>query len=367
MRRGPSDPLMEDPPRDDAARARQIDVARHAGVSLATVDRVLHRRPGVRARTLARVEAAIRDLEYRPDPAASRLASGRIERICFVLPAGANPFISMLTDHVRGASTWLADQRAQVTVDTVDVFAPPRLAQALAAAGLQHDAVVVMGNDHPLVREAIDQLVLQDRIVVTLVSDVPSSRRHHFVGIDNAAAGRTAATLLGRFIAPAARGAERPAASVPIALVVGSLSLRDHAERCFGFSQVIAAEYPGLRLLAPIEAFDDAGRAEQLLARTLAETPDLVGVYSAGAGNRGIAAALRAAGRTRDLVYIAHELTPFARGSLLDGTMDAVINQDAGHEIRSACRTALALLRDEPVLADQERIRIDIFLKDNLP
>ena len=48
------------------------DVAREAGVSLATVDRVVNRRPGVRERTVARVEAAILKLSYRPDPAAAR-------------------------------------------------------------------------------------------------------------------------------------------------------------------------------------------------------------------------------------------------------------------------------------------------------
>ena len=49
------------------------------------------------------------------------------------------------------------------------------------------------------------------------------------------------------------------------------------------------------------------------------------------------------------------------------GVADAVINQDAGHEVRSACRLALAALSGERVLPDQERIRIDIFLRDNLP
>jgi LacI family transcriptional regulator len=47
--------------------------------------------------------------------------------------------------------------------------------------------------------------------------------------------------------------------------------------------------------------------------------------------------------------------------------MAAVINQDAGHEIRSALRLALSRLTREPVHPDQERIRIDIYLKDNLP
>ena len=67
------------------------------------------------------------------------------------------------------------------------------------------------------------------------------------------------------------------------------------------------------------------------------------------------------------MACVGHELTSHARRALLDGVADDVINQDAGHEVRSPCRLALARLSGERVLPDQERIRIDIFLKDNLP
>ena len=53
------------------------DVAREAGVSLATVDRVVNGRIGVHARTIERVNAAIKQLGFLPDPHASRLARGR--------------------------------------------------------------------------------------------------------------------------------------------------------------------------------------------------------------------------------------------------------------------------------------------------
>ena len=47
--------------------------------------------------------------------------------------------------------------------------------------------------------------------------------------------------------------------------------------------------------------------------------------------------------------------------------MDAIIAQDPGHEARSAIRVLLALARNEPILAEQEKIRIDIVMRDNLP
>ena len=47
--------------------------------------------------------------------------------------------------------------------------------------------------------------------------------------------------------------------------------------------------------------------------------------------------------------------------------IDAIINQDPGHEARSAARVLLAHCWGDPILPDQERISIDIFLRDNLP
>ncbi|MDQ0070511.1 LacI family transcriptional regulator [Variovorax boronicumulans] len=339
-------------------RATLSDVAREADVSLATVDRVLNKRTGVHARSIAQVQQAVERLNYRPDPAAARLARPHPHRVSFLLPSGNNTFIEMLREQITGSSGWMEDHRVSAQTHQVDVFEPQRLARRILALRSQCDTAVVMALDHPLVQAAIDKLVAQGIAVITLVSDVPKSQRQHFVGIDNVAAGRTAGTLVGRF-SGVAKG--------EVGVIVGSLSLRDHAERSLGFSQVMAAEYPGLRVLPPIEGKDDPKLARQLSARLLAAHPKLVALYSVGAGNPGISATLKASGRAGKIVFVGHELTPAARADLLDGTMAAVINQDAGHEIRSALRLAISRLTREPVHADQERIRIDIYLKDNLP
>jgi LacI family transcriptional regulator len=339
-------------------RATLEHVAQDAQVSLATADRVLNKRPGVRAATVARVNEAVRRLGYRPDPSATKLARARLYRVAFVLPAGSNHFVGLLSEQIHANAEWMRDQRIEFEVLAVNVFNPGELAKALLAQEARRDAVVVMALDHPLVRSAIDRLSQTGTMVITLVSDAPSSTRQRYVGIDNAAAGRTAATLVGRFVG------RTPA---KVAIILGSLSLRDHAERYFGFNQVLAQEHPHLNVLPPLEGQDDADRNEALTAQLLVAHPDLAAIYSVGAGNGGIASALRTAGRAQDTVFVGHELTPSSRADLLNGTMDAVINQDAGHEVRSALRVALAQWSQEPVIADQERIRIDIYLKDNLP
>lgn len=361
------------PPRTPAEPVRLDHVAREAGVSLATVDRVLNGRAGVSERTVQRVQAAVHRLAYQPDPAAARLARLARQkpwRLAFVLPEGTNSFVAMLRAEIEALGPWLVTQRAHAAVTQADTFAPQAMADALAALRGECDAAVVMAQDHPLVRAAIDDLADAGASVVTLVSDVPARGRAHFVGIDNVAAGRTAGSLLGRFVGGAGAyvNGGKPGR---VGIVMGSHSLRDHADRLFGFQQVMRAEHGTLELLPPIEGHDRSDLTEPLVRELLRQSPGLVGLYSIGAGNRGIHAALNdqagAGNADGRVVWVCHELTSHARRALLEGTASAVIHQSPAHEVRSACRVALARLARERLIADQERIRIEIYLKDNLP
>lgn len=76
-----------------------VDVARRAGVSKSTVSRVLTNAGSVRPATRARVEAVLRDMEYRPNALARGLIRGRTHTIGLVVFDLPNPFFGLL---VRG-------------------------------------------------------------------------------------------------------------------------------------------------------------------------------------------------------------------------------------------------------------------------
>jgi LacI family transcriptional regulator len=334
------------------------DVARLADVSVATVDRVLNRRPGVRSVTVNKVEQAIRELNYQPDRIAARLARSREYRFCFILPERSGDFFERIAEEVRAVADRMAGERVSITAKRVDVFDGELLAATLDSVGDSYDGIAVVALDHPAVREAINALSARGVTVVTLVSDVPGSKREHYAGIDNSSAGRTAATLMGRFL----RGLNGK-----VGLIAGSLALRDHIERQFGFEQVMAHEFSNLSVLPVRESRDDWKKLEEMTGQLLAEHPDLIGLYNVGGGTRGIVAGLEASGRAKDIVFIAHELTDPTRRGLIRGTIDAIINQDPGHEVRSAVRVLMAKADNVPLIESQERIRIDIFVRDNLP
>jgi LacI family transcriptional regulator len=334
------------------------DVAREAGVSLATVDRVVNGRIGVHARTIERVNAAIKQLGFLPDPHASRLARGRDYDFRIILPKGENEFMRALGEEFSATRERQLQERVRLSIQHVDTFDGEALAAALERLPGGIDGVAVVALDHPAVTEAINALADAGVVVLTLVSDVPNSRRAHYVGIDNFAAGRTAASLIGRFVGPR-KG--------KVGMIAGSLALRDHVERQFGFEQILSREYSNLDVLPVREARDENARVEAVSRSLLQDHPDLVAIYNAGGGQAGVIAALEATNRVGDVIFVAHELTASTRRHLVRGTVDAIINQDAGHMARSAARILTALREGRPIVPGQEHIRIDIFIRDNMP
>lgn len=335
------------------------DVALAAGVSVATVDRVLNKRPGVRAQTIARVEEVMRKLDYRPDVNAARLSKARDTRLVFVIPQGHNTFMDLLVEAVHATAEHLRGERCFIEVRLVEAFDGAAVASTLNALSAEDwDGVAAVVPDAPRVRQAIDDCVARGLKFVTLVSDLPSSSSQHFVGIDNIAAGRTAGRLLGRF---AGAGAGQ------VALIAGSMTLRDHMERQLGCEQVLRSEFPQLQALPVVEGRDDSTVTLARVRELLQAHPGLRGIYNIGAGNRGLIQGLKELRQPGELVVVAHELTPHSRQALLDGTYDAILCQDPTHEARSAVRILRALCEGGDIVPSQERIRIEIFLRDNLP
>lgn len=335
------------------------DIARVAEVSLATVDRVLNARPGVRDKTVQKVHKAIADLGYVRDTAAANLARGRIYNFVFILPSNSNEFLSSLEAQIDALSRGLRHERTRLSFIHVAAFDPVALATAIDSLDAQAiDGVAILGPETPSVRDSISHLKENGVTVVSLVADIPSSDRDHYVGIDNIAAGRTAAQLLGRFLGPQ---------EGKILILTGSMLARDHLERRLGFDEVMARDFPHLEVLASLEGRDDPDLIERLIPGALSDNDNVIGIYSSAAGNEGLLRFFRSGAAHPKPVVVAHELTRLSRDALANGLFDAVISQDAGHLVRSAVRVMRAKRDNMPINSAQERIRIDVYLKENMP
>ena len=335
-----------------------VDIARAAQVSTATVDRVLNHRAGVREATVQRVLKAAVELDYLPSTTLHAALTPPPLRLVFVLPSGTNRFIRMLGDMVGYSHEHWAPFNVQCRTVFVESFNPRELADALLRHGPRCDGIAMMALEHPAVREAVATLAARGLPVVTLISDLSSSERVAFVGLDNRAAGRTAGYLVGRFIG---------ARTAKVALIAGSLSYKAHEEREAGFLHVIDELFPGLEVVGLREGQDDAGKNYRQTRALLEQHPELAGIYNIGGASDGVARALEEAGREQKVVFIGHGLTPDTRALLIGGSMDAVISQSPHMTLMNCVRIFTNLRDKRDVLSGVEATRSQVIFRENLP
>jgi LacI family transcriptional regulator, galactose operon repressor len=306
------------------------EIAIQAGLSEATVDRVLHGRSGVRTSTVAEVHQAIEDLHRQRTQvrlagrtfvvdlvvdAPTRFASGVRAALEAELP-GIRPAVIRSRFHLTEAAP------VGEIVDTLD---------RIATRGSQ--GVVLKAPDDPRVIAAVDRLVGAGIPVVTFVTDLPTSPRVAYVGIDNRAAGATAAYLVDQWLGDAPGS---------VLVTRGDGSFRGEDEREMGFRGTQRALRPGRSQIDLVNADGQDDDLHRLVRAALAAHPDIVAVYSmyAFGGNRATVEAFAAEGRTYR-VFVAHDLHEHNLALLHDGHLSAVLHHDLRQDMRHACQVIM--------------------------
>lgn len=133
-------------------RATIRDVARLAGVSVATVSRVLNKSGYVKEETRFRIEAAIRQCNYRPNEAARSLIGSNSGLVSVIMPSRLNPFFSEIMDVVERT----AEQHGY----------------RLQFTNSMEDA----GREHEAIQNAIDQKANGILLLPALTTDRESTR-----------------------------------------------------------------------------------------------------------------------------------------------------------------------------------------------
>ena len=83
--------------------ASMKEVAKRAGVGIATVSRVINNSGYVKKETREKIERVIREIEYVPNEIARSMTRQQTQIIAFVLPHSNHVFFSQLLYHVENA------------------------------------------------------------------------------------------------------------------------------------------------------------------------------------------------------------------------------------------------------------------------
>lgn len=306
------------------------DIAEQAGLSGATVDRVLHGRPGVSPRAVRAVEQALLDLDRQQ----TQLRLGARTLMLDVVMQAPERFSSAVREALEAELPGARPAAVRARFHLRESGDPAGLAGALddlGRRGRTSHGVLLKAADHPEIAAAVSRLHRRGVPVVTLVTDIHDCPRIAYVGLDNAAAGTTAAYLVAQWL--------RGGAGTVLVTLSRSVFFGER-ERAEAFRRALGGLVPGLEVVVLTDA-DGLDEAMGTLVRgALAERPGVRAVYSVGGGNRAIARELARAG-TDCTVFLGHDLDQHNLELLRVGALQAVLHHDLRADMRAALRQVL--------------------------
>ena len=306
---------------------RVVDIATQAGLSRATVDRVLHGRDGVRPETVAQVDRAVAELDRQRSQVHLSGTSLILDLVMQAPDRFTSASRAALESELRSVRPALLRTRCHLR-EQIDPHAAVELLDAVARRG--SDGVILKAPDDPAVRDAIARLADAGIPTITYVTDLPASRRTAYVGVDNRSAGATAAYLVSGWAGPTGR----------VLVTESSSTSHGEREREVGFRATLAQLAPERRI---VEVTDTDGVDSTMLEavrEVLRAHGPVDAVYSVGGGNLATLRALEEAGTT-PVVFVAHDLDDDNRGLLRRRRISAVLHHDLRADMRRACRLLL--------------------------
>ena len=308
---------------DRARRFSIKQIATQAGVSKATVDRVLHQRGSVHYQTHRRIHQALEELEAQEK---SGPAVGRTFHIDVILHTPKR-FSDAVQEAILAQLGNLAPFRIFPRFHLYQAIGTQQMHDLiLRCVGKGSQGLIIKAVDELPINEAVNQATAAGVPVVTFVSDLPQSERIGYIGMDNRTAGQTAAYLMSRWLAEEAQD---------VAVVISSELFRGEEEREMGFRTWLRSRAAHLRVVDVTGGFGVHEPTFEKVTRALQDNPSIKAIYSVGGGNRAIVEAFAALGRPLE-VFIGHDLDQENRQLLAEEKMAAIIDHNLHVDARNA-------------------------------
>lgn len=342
-----------------SGRPTITDLAKAAGVSVATVDRVLNGRHKVREETARRVYDAAKAIGYH---AVSLLRQRVFEdlpqyRLGFILQKPNQYFYQSMTKEIEAAALSTPGVRIIQQIDYNMSATPTALTEKLKTVAARNQAVALVCPDYPAVTAAVEELREKGVPVFSLLSDFAAGVREGYVGLNNRTVGRTAAWMI-------AKAARKPG---KVATFIGSHRFHGHELREIGFRSYFRENAPEFEVLDTVVNLDTAEITHEATVNLLQRHPDLIGFYVCGGGMEGAITALAEEKRAGKLLVVVNELTPESRSALAEDLVTMAISTPAAPIARELIGQMVAAIdRGVGGVPGQTFLPFDIFTPENI-
>ncbi len=306
------------------------DLAKAAGVSVSTVNRVIAGEGAVSATKRNAVrEAAERIGFYGLGAIQARVHASRSKlRFGALLLQPHRPFYQNVAAALREAAAEVTEAEIEMRIEFLEDLSPQATADAALALAENCQAVAITSAVHPQITHAVEEIAARGIHVFAFITQLSAAGQMHYIGLDNWKVGRTSAWTI-------ANHCKKPG---KIGIITGSHRYRNQEMKEIGFRSYFRENEPDFTLLEPLSTYESSAVAQEVTEKLLTDHPDLAGLYITGGGISGAIAALRAHGSAGKMVVVGDELTTITRAALLDGTLTLVISHPLDRMARDLIR-----------------------------
>lgn len=326
------------------------ELAKAAGVSVATVNRLLHGNGPVRADTIDRILDAADEIGFYGLGAlrARKRANLPRRRLGFLMQQSHRPLYQLWAESITTAAKLRADAIVEPNIVFEDDLAAEAVTANLLMMGEQADAIGIVSADHPLISNAIDQLRAKGVPVIAYVSDLSAASRAGFVGTDNWKVGRTAAWFVRQM-------ADGPGKVVPL---IGSNRYQCQDIADASFRSYMREHAPDLQVQESLLTHEEPERANNIVDALACSEPDLVGIFVNGGGISGVLRALRKlpVERRHRICVVSRDIGPDGRKGLGEGLISAAICHPADRMSQALIDVMLRLVERRNASSIEQRI-----------
>ncbi len=179
-------------------KTRIKDIAKLSGVSVGTVDRVLHNRPNVSKDAREKVENALKEMDYRPNMYASALAYNKKYNFCCIIPKhDAEAYWDEIEKGAMSAKEHRRDFNVNVKIMYYKRFNLDTFTKVTEEClKLQPDGIIVVPSRLDITRNFTDTLHERGIPFILLDSYMPDLKPLSFYGQDSFCSGYFAGKML---------------------------------------------------------------------------------------------------------------------------------------------------------------------------
>lgn len=332
------------------------EIAEALDVSIGTVDRALHDREGISAKTREKVLKMAEKLHYTPNLAARNLKLNQHLKIGVYLPQEVPYYYETLRDGVRAAARTESGLNIDLYFYSYPTLGVGDLEVMRKTRWQQFDGIILAPGHPTAMSEIFVQAAEQEKPIVCVTTDAHRMTRLAAVCADAFVSGSIAAELLGGWVAGEGE----------VALFTGDLQVQDHADKLRGFAATLAMLAPHLTLIPAIESHDLFDKAYGAAKLALKEHPKLRGVYINTTNSLPVLRALREAGRLQSIRTITTDLFPELVQFLERGEVSASLYQRPFTQGRLALEVLCAFLARGTKPSINTRLAPHLVLRSNL-